>query len=184
MSDGNTRDEVSEPAPYERPDDDSPLYAGDEAEEDVSIEVPDEEKGFFARVPEGVVALGAGSLATSALITLVFAGIATYSVVTGRWYGYQPYVIVMASVLYSSSAVFQISGVYYAQKRVRWLWVMLAAFAGVPSIVGIPFAAVAIVCLGLGKYHFASYTPSEYFKRAMSDDDEIDADETGTDDDS
>ncbi|MFC6990059.1 hypothetical protein ACFQJD_17585 [Haloplanus sp. GCM10025708] len=48
------------------------------------------EAGFFARVPDAVVALGAGSLAISGLLTLAATAFAGYSVSTGQWRGFRP----------------------------------------------------------------------------------------------
>ncbi|MFC6990058.1 hypothetical protein ACFQJD_17580 [Haloplanus sp. GCM10025708] len=69
--------------------------------------------------------------------------------------------LVSVTVLYAASSLFQLSGAYFAHERVRWPWATLASFAGVLFFVGIPFAALAVICLGLGKYHFSAAAPSE-----------------------
>jgi hypothetical protein len=117
--------------------------------------------GVLARVPEWVVALGAGSLATATLVTLAAALFMGYSVTTGQLYGYQPYQIGFATLQFAGVTVFQAAGTYYARGRTRWMWVMLAAIAGSLTLVVLPFTVVALLCIGLGKHHFSSYTSAE-----------------------
>lgn len=121
--------------------------------------VPEEDDRLLARVPEWVVSLGAGSLLTATLITLAGTVFLWSAVADGRWYGYQPYKIVLAGLQFTMVTVFQAVGVYFARKRIKWMWVMLAAVAGSLTFVALPFTAVALVCVGLGKYHFTLDTP-------------------------
>lgn len=116
----------------------------------------------LARVPEWVVALGAGALLASALVTFGLAVFAGYSLAAGRFYGYQPWQIGLATMQFGAATVFQAAGVYFARKRVRWMLVMLAAILGSLTFVALPFTLVALVCIGLGKYHFAQVTPAEW----------------------
>lgn len=116
---------------------------------------------LLAGVPEWVVALGAGSLLASTLITLGAAAFAGYSITAGQFYGYQPWQLGLATFQFSAATVFQAAGVYFARKRIRWLLVMLAAILGSLTFIALPFTVVALVCIGLGKYHFAQVTPIE-----------------------
>ncbi|WP_227356457.1 hypothetical protein [Haladaptatus salinisoli] len=122
--------------------------------------VPEEDARLLARVPEWVVALGAGALLTATLITLAGSAFLWYSVSQGRFYGYQPYEIVLAGVQFTAVTAFQAVGVRWARRRIRWMWVMLAAIAGSLTFVALPFTAVALACIGLGKYHFTLDTPA------------------------
>ena len=120
-----------------------------------------EDDGVLARVPEWVVALGAGSLATATLMTFVAALFMGYSFATGQWYGFQPYQIGFATLQFAAVTVFQAAGIHYARERTRWMWVMLAAIAGSLTLVVLPFTVLALCCIGLGKHHFSSYTSVE-----------------------
>lgn len=126
--------------------------------------VPEEDTHLFARVPGWVVTLGAGSLLTATLITLVGAVFLWYSVSQGRFYGYEPYEIVLAGVQFTAVTIFQALGVHWARQRVRWMWVMLAAIAGSLTFVALPFTVVALTCVGLGKYHFTLETPTNVIR--------------------
>ena len=117
----------------------------------------DEDDGLLARIPEWVVALGAGTLATSTLLTCAAALFMGYSVVTSQWYGFQPYQIWFATLQFTAVTIFQAAGTYYARDRTRWMWVMLSAIAGSLTLIVLPFTVVALFCIGLGKYHFSSY---------------------------
>ncbi|PSP45134.1 hypothetical protein BRC68_00045 [Halobacteriales archaeon QH_6_64_20] len=114
---------------------------------------------MLARVPGGVVAFGAGSLATATLLTLAGGGFVLYSIAAGRFYGYQPYQLYLAAFQFAVATVAQSLGVYFARQRVRWTWVMLGAALGTLTFVALPFSVLALACLGVGKYHFASHTP-------------------------
>jgi len=133
---------------------------------------------LLARVPEWVVTFGAGSLLTSTLLTLAAAAFAGHAVATGRPYlELEPYQLGLATLQFSGATVFQAAGVYFARKRIRWLVVMLATAAGILSIIGLPFAFVACVCLGLGKYHFALDTPAERLRAGGDENEDVDVDE-------
>ncbi|WP_458189023.1 hypothetical protein [Haladaptatus sp. NG-WS-4] len=143
--------------------------AGNENDRDVVEDhadqhVPEEDTHLLARVPGWVVALGAGSLMTATLITLVGTVFLWYSVSQGLFYGYEPYEIVLAGVQFTGVTAFQAIGVHWARQRVRWMWVMLAAIAGSLTFVALPFTAVALVCIGLGKYHFTLETPTNVIR--------------------
>lgn len=115
---------------------------------------------LLARVPEWVVALGAGALLASTLITLGAAAFTGYSITAGRYYGYQPWQIGLATLQFGAATIFQAAGVYFARRRVRWMIVMLAAILGSLTFIALPFSFVALVCVGIGKYHFAQTTPA------------------------
>lgn len=135
---------------------------GDDAEP--RTDQPVERQPLLARVPEWVVALGAGSLLASTLVTLGATAFVGYGFATGQFFGYQPYQIGLATMQFTGATIFQAFGVYFARKRVRWLLVMLAAILGSLTFIALPFTVVALVCIGLGKYHFAQSTPSEWLR--------------------
>lgn len=114
---------------------------------------------LLARVPEAVVPLGAGSLATAMLLTLAGAGFIAYSIMVGEFHGYQPYQIYLAGFQFTVATVAQLLGVHFARQRVRWTMVMIAGALGTLTFVALPFSLLALVCLGLGKAHFSSHTP-------------------------
>jgi hypothetical protein len=126
--------------------------------------VPEEDTRLLARVPEWVVALGAGALLTATLITFAGSAFLWYSVSQGRFYGYEPYEIVLAGVQFTAVTAFQAVGVHWARQRVRWMWVMLAAIAGSLTFIALPFTAIALACVGLGKYHFTLETPTNVIR--------------------
>jgi hypothetical protein len=121
----------------------------------------EEDDRLLARVPEWIVALGAGSLAAATLVTFVAALFMGYSFATSQWYGYQPYQIGFATLQFTGVTVFQAAGTHFARERTRWMWVMLAAIAGSLTLIVLPFTVVALFCIGLGKYHFSAYTSVE-----------------------
>lgn len=126
---------------------------------------------LLARVPEWVVSLGAGALLTSTLLTLGAAVFAGYAITTGRYYGYEPYQLGLATFQFTAVTVFQAVGVYFARRRIRWMWAMLAAIGGALTFIALPFAAVALVCIGIGKYHFALDTPFELRRESEDNED-------------
>ncbi len=126
--------------------------------------VPEEDDRLLARVPEWVVTLGAGSLFTATLITLVGSIFLWYSVSQRRFYGYEPYKVVLLAVQFTGVTLFQSVGVRWARSRIRWMWVMLAAIAGSLTFVALPFTAVTLLCVGLGKYHFTFDTPTSVIR--------------------
>lgn len=133
-------------------------------EMDTDHAMPDEP--LLARVPEWVVPLGAGSLAASTLMTTAIAIFIAYSIMTGKHYGFELYELYLAEFQFILATLFQAVGVYFARQRIRWIWVMLASVLGSLAFVTIPFTVVAVVCLGIGKYHFSSYTPATFVKGA------------------
>ncbi|WP_435181068.1 hypothetical protein [Halorussus sp. AFM4] len=131
-----------------------------EAVEDRSDQhVPEEEEKLLARVPEWVVALGAGSLLAATVLTGIGSLFLWYSVSQGRFYGFAPYQVVMLAVQFTAVTAFQALAVRWARARIRWMWVMLAAIGGSLTFVALPFTSVALLCVGLGKYHFTFDTP-------------------------
>lgn len=121
--------------------------------------VPEEDDHLLSWVPEWVVTLGAGSLFTATLLTLAGAVFLWYSVSRGTFYGYEPYKVVLLAVQFTLVTAFQAVGIRWARKRIRWMWVMLAAIAGSLTFVPLPFTALALLCVGLGKHHFTFATP-------------------------
>ena len=119
---------------------------------------------LLARVPEWVVALGSGALLASTIITLGATAFVAYGLSTGRYFGYQPWQIGLATLQFAAATIFQAAGVYFARKQIRWMIVMLAAILGSLTFIALPFSLVALVCLGIGKYHFAQDTPKEYLR--------------------
>lgn len=119
---------------------------------------------ILARVPEWVVPLGAGALFASTLITFGATIFAAYSLMIGQYYGFEPHQIGLASLQFTLATVLQAAGVYFARKRVRWMIVMLAAILGSLTFLALPFSLVALVCIGVGRYHFAQATPIEWLQ--------------------
>ena len=130
------------------------------------------EEPLLAKVPDGLNTLGAGALFTSTLLTALATGIVVYDIVTGgsiiadlvtanTSIDFQPYQLYLLGFQYLAAFVAQASGVHFALNRVRWTWVMLAAILGSLVMFTLPFTVTTIVCVGLGKYHFSSYTPAE-----------------------
>lgn len=119
---------------------------------------------ILAGIPEWVIPLGAGCLLASTLLVLGATAFTAYSLANGRYYGYAGWELGLATFQFSLATVLQAVGVYFARKRVRWMIVMLAAIIGTLTIIAIPFTLVAIVCLGLGKYHFTQATPVEWLE--------------------
>ncbi|MFC4451267.1 hypothetical protein [Halorussus aquaticus] len=144
--------------------------AGEEATDQEAVEdpsdqhVPEEDDRLLARVPEWVVTLGSGSLFTATLITFVGTVFLWYSVTQRRFYGFEPYKVVLLAVQFTGVTLFQALGVRWGRRRIRWMWVMLSAIAGALTFVALPFSAIALVCVGLGKYHFTFDTPSSVIR--------------------
>ena len=116
---------------------------------------------LLARVPEWVVPLGAGCLLTATLITLATLGFVVFSLLTGRTYGYARWQLVLALVQFGFVTLLLGLGTRYARQRRRWLVAMLAALAGTLTFIAAPLTVPALVCLGLGKYHFSLDTPAD-----------------------
>jgi len=149
-------------APTESETGDAPETAADREEvaDRSDQHVPDEDEKWLARVPEWVVALGAGSLLAATVLTLIGSLFLWYNVVQRQFFGYEPYQVVLLAVQFTSVTAFQAVGVRWARARVRWMWVMLAAVGGSLTFVALPFTALALLCVGLGKYHFTMDTPA------------------------
>ena len=136
-----------------------------EAVEDRSDQhVPEQAQKLLARVPEWVVALGAGSLLAATLLTGIGSLFLWYSVTQRQFYGFAPYKVVLLAVQFTGVTAFQALGVRWARARIRWMWVMLAAIGGSLTFVALPFTAVALLCVGLGKYHFTFDTPASVIR--------------------
>lgn len=133
-------------------------------EDDSNQHVPEEDERLLARVPRWVLTLGAGSLFTATLITLVGSLFLWYSISQRRFYGYEPYKVTLLAVQFTGVTLFQAVAVRWARNRIRWMWVMLAAIAGSLTFVPIPFTAVSLLCVGLGKYHFTFDTPKSLIR--------------------
>lgn len=127
---------------------------GDESGNDVRDEP------LLSRVPGWVVPLGAGSLFTATLVTFAGFLFVAYGLATGTYFGFQPYELQLAAFQFVLATAAQAAGVYFALGRVRWTFVMVATVLGALAFITVPFSAIAFVCLGLGKYHFASFTPA------------------------
>lgn len=125
------------------------------------FERPTEEvdEGVLAHVPEEVVPLGAGCLAAATGITLVGALFGWYAILTGRTFGYSPFYVWTAAFEFTAVSAVHAVGTYYARRRIKWMWTMLAAILGMFTFVVIPLNLCALLCLGLGKYHFSGHTP-------------------------
>ncbi|MFB6070104.1 MAG: hypothetical protein ABEJ76_03700 [Halanaeroarchaeum sp.] len=109
---------------------------------------------ILAAVPDWFVPLGAGSLATAALISLVAAGFVVYSVATGTYFGYTHTQLSLAAVQLVFATIIQGAGSYFALQRRRWLFVVLACLFGSILIVTIPFTALAFFTLTLSQPSF------------------------------
>lgn len=130
-----------------------------------------DERGFITRildrVPEATVALGAGFLLTSTLITCLVFVFGLYSLVTGSYttvqvgeqVGVPPAQVLLLVVTFGLSTVFQAVSVRWARRRTNWTWVMLACGMGTVSVVASPFALPAAFLLFVGKRHFTMSTP-------------------------
>ncbi|SHG41053.1 hypothetical protein [Halobaculum gomorrense] len=115
----------------------------------------------LARVPEWPVTLGAGCLAAAALVTVAGAAFFGYAFLTEAAVGIAPSRLALATVQFGVVSVLLGLGTRFARQRRRWLFVMIAGAAGLLTIVAAPLALVAIVTIGLGRYHFALNTPME-----------------------
>jgi hypothetical protein len=124
-------------------------------------EHPSEEvdEGLLARVPEEIVPLGAGCLAAATGITLIGALFGWYAILTGRMFGYESFYVWTAAFEFTAVTGVQAVGTFYARRRIKWMWTMLAAIIGMFTFIVIPLSVGALICLGLGKYHFSGHTP-------------------------
>ena len=118
------------------------------------------------RVPKATVALGAGFLLASTLITGVIAVYGLFALVSGSYTSLTvdgssvPAArLLLFVVLFALATVFQATGVRWARRRVKWTWVMLACAMGTVSVVASPMALPAAVLLFVSKRHFTMSTP-------------------------
>ncbi|MFB6160231.1 MAG: hypothetical protein ABEJ61_03535 [Haloferacaceae archaeon] len=112
------------------------------------------EVGYLPHLPDIFVTLGAGCLATSSMITLVAFGYVIWMMQTGNVGDLFPYQVTLAAIQMGFATLLLASGSYFAVKRTRWTFVMLAALVGSFAVLTIPFTAVAVVTIGLGRIHF------------------------------
>lgn len=134
---------------------------GEEAEVDDTAPTPGVFTRILDRVPAWVADLGAGCLLASTIITFILAAFSAYALATG-WYGslgLSASRTLLMVVVFGIATVFQGAAVRWARRRVRWMWVMLAAAMGMLSIVGAPFALPGAAFLFVSKRHFAMSTP-------------------------
>lgn len=149
------------------PDDADGRYATGESEPSTSggLSPEDDQRGIATRildrVPVQVVALGAGFLLASTLVTFVVAAWGLYSLVSGQYavLGFPPTQVILLVVTFGFATVFQATAVRWARRRVKWTWVMLACAMGTVSVVASPLALPAAILLFLGKRHFTMSTP-------------------------
>ena len=146
------------------PDENAVETDREEVEDRSDQHVPEDEEKLLARVPEWVVALGAGSLLAATVLTFLGSLFLSYSVTQRQFYGYEPYKVVLLAVQFTGVTAFQALGVRWARARIRWMWVMLAAVGGSLTFVALPFTALALLCVGLGKYHFTFDTPASVIR--------------------
>jgi hypothetical protein len=171
MSDGTAEETDDEGHPARQssgvptPDDPAERYETGEGESTADQRPADDQRGLATRlldlVPVQVVALGAGFLLTSTLVTFVVAAWGLYTLVTGAYVslGFPPAQVLLLVVTFGFATVFQAAAVRWARSRVKWTWVMLACAMGTVSVVASPLALPASVLLFLGKRHFTMSTP-------------------------
>lgn len=116
---------------------------------------------LLARAPEWPVALGAGSLAAATLVTLAGTLFFVRALVTGQAVDFAPARLGVAALQFGVVSILLGLATRFARQRRRWLFVMLAAAAGLLTIVAAPLSLLALVCIGVGRYHFALDTPAE-----------------------
>lgn len=151
------------------PDDADERYVtgADGEDEESGAEDGVDRRGVFTRVldavPGWVVDLGAGCLLASTLATLIASAVGGYYLATGTYAraGIAPSRLVTWLVVTGLATVFQALAVRWARKRIRWMWVMLAASMGMLSVAGTVFALPAAGLLFLSKRHFAMSTPAD-----------------------
>lgn len=135
---------------------DAGVEGGDpDAEVDPDDEAPGEKPGYLPTLPETFVTLGAGCLATAALLTTVAFSYVVWMAVSGNTRGLADYQVILAGLQMAFATVLLVVGTHSALKRVRWTLAMLAAIMGSFAVITIPFTVVAVVCIGLGRYHFS-----------------------------
>lgn len=124
---------------------------------DIAEEEPEPDRsdvGYLPHLPETFVTLGAGCLATSAMITLLAFGYVVWMMRTGNTGGLLPYQVTLAAIQMGFATLILAAGSYFAVKRVRWTFVMLAALVGSFAVLTLPLTAIAVLTIGLGRIHF------------------------------
>ncbi|MFB6080706.1 MAG: hypothetical protein ABEJ81_06900 [Haloferacaceae archaeon] len=112
--------------------------------------------GYLPNLPDVFVTFGAGSLATAVLLSLAGFGFVLWMTFTGNVRDLLPYQMTLAAILMGFATAILAGGSYFATKRIHWTLTMLAALVGSFAVVTIPFTAVAVVCIGLGRVHFTT----------------------------
>jgi hypothetical protein len=150
---------------FPTPDDPGERYETGEGGTTADKRPEDDERGLATRildlVPVQVVALGAGFLLASTLVTFIVAAWGLYTLVTGAYtsLGFPPTQVLLLVVTFGFATVFQAAAVRWARRRVKWTWVMLACAMGTVSVVASPLALPGSILLFLGKRHFTMSTP-------------------------
>jgi hypothetical protein len=171
MTDGTAEDADDEAHPARRasgmptPDDPGERYETGEGTTTADERPEEDQRGLATRlldlVPVQVVALGAGFLLASTLVTFLVAAWGLYTLVTGAYasLGFPPTQVLLLVVTFGFATVFQATAVRWARRRVKWTWVMLACAMGTVSVVASPLALPAAALLFVGKRHFTMSTP-------------------------
>lgn len=124
---------------------------------EIAAEEPEPDRsevGYLPHLPDIFVTLGAGCLATASMLTLVAFGYVIWMIQTGNIRGLFPYQVTLAAVQMGFATLLLAAASYFAVKRTRWTFVMLAALVGSFAVLTVPFTAVAVVTIGLGRIHF------------------------------
>lgn len=155
--------ENSEEEIYRTGEDEAPAEAEERPEEE-----PEEEpagSGLLGRVPEWVVALGAGCLLAATLITAFMAVFVSYLLVTDQLFGFARSRLMLGLVQFVVLTITQAVGVYLARKRMRWMFTMIFAIMGATALLTLPFSIPAVALLWLGKRHFQHSTPADAWEQ-------------------
>lgn len=128
---------------------DAEAAEGDAEEEDAST-------GYLPTLPETFVTLGAGCLATATMLTALAFGYVLWMIATGTTRTLAGYQVYLAAGQMAFATALLGVGAYSALKRIRWTLVVVAALLGSFAFITIPFTAVAVVCIGLGREHFSA----------------------------
>lgn len=124
---------------------------------DIAAEEPEPDRsevGYLPHLPDIFVTLGAGCLATASMLTLVAFGYVLWMMETGNVGDLFPYQVTLAAIQMGFATLLLASASYFAVKRTRWTFVMLAALVGSFAVLTVPFTVVAVVTIGLGRIHF------------------------------
>lgn len=143
----------------------SERYAGADADVSSAAAAESDDRGIVTRlldrVPEATVALGAGFLLASMLVTAAVTVFGLYNLVTGNYVGFGASAaqVVLLVVTFGFTTVFQALAVRWARRRIKWTWVMLACAMATVSVVASPMSLPAAALLFVGKRHFTVSTP-------------------------